>query len=138
MSEETKKRLARRFFEEILNKTDMALAAEILAPEFVMYYPTVPEPLHGVAGLEQVHVTFTRAFPDWRFKVEDEVAEGEKVAVRWSGGGTHTGDLMGIAPTGKRVTLTGMSIFRLAGGKILEDRVEANVMRMMQQLGVIP
>src|SRR3989442_9035447 len=132
MGEENNKRLVPRFFAEVLNKKDMTVAQQILAPDFVMYYPTVPEPLRGVPGLEQVHTTFMTAFPDWQFAVEEEIAEGEKVAARWSGSGTHRGDLMGIPPTGRRVTLTGISIFRFSRDKIAEDRVGADLLRLMQ------
>jgi steroid delta-isomerase-like uncharacterized protein len=138
MSDEANVSLVRRFFEEVLNKTDMKVAEAILAPNFVMYYPTTPEPLHGVEGLKQVHLSYVAGFPDWQFRIEEEIPAGEKVVVRWSGSGTQSGELMGIPPTGKRVNLTGISIFRLAGGRITEDRVEANALRMMQQLGVIP
>jgi steroid delta-isomerase-like uncharacterized protein len=138
MSEEANVSLVRRFFEEVLNKTDMKVAEVILAPNFVMYYPTTPEPLHGVEGLKTVHLSYIAGFPDWQFRIEEEIPAGDKVVIRWSGSGTHSGDLMGIPPTGKRVNLTGISIFRLAGGRIAEDRVEANALRMMQDLGVIP
>jgi steroid delta-isomerase-like uncharacterized protein len=138
MSDEANVSLVRRFFEEVLNKTDMKVAEAILAPNFVMYYPTTREPLRGVEGLKEVHLSYVAGFPDWQFRIEEEIPAGDKVVVRWSGSGTHSGDLMGIPPTGKRVNLTGISIFRLAGGRIAEDRVEANALRMMQDLGVIP
>ena len=64
MSVEENKALARRFFEEVLNKTNMTAASEMLGPDFVMYYPTTPEPLRGLEGLKQVHLTFLAVFPD--------------------------------------------------------------------------
>ena len=81
---------------------------------------------------------FLSAFPDTQMTVEDELADGDKVATRWTATGTHTGELMGIPPTGKQVTVTGMDINRLVGGKIVEHWGEFDQMGMMQQLGVVP
>jgi len=78
------------------------------------------------------------AFPDVRLTIEDMVAEGDKVAVRWAWSGTHRGEYMGIAPTGKEVTYTGITIHRITGGKIVESWDEVDNLGLMQQLGVAP
>jgi predicted ester cyclase len=81
---------------------------------------------------------YQMAFPDVRMTVEDGFAEGDKVVVRWTGRGAHTGELMGIPPTGKQVTVTGIDVYRVAGGKLVERWGEFDQMGMMQQLGVVP
>jgi len=83
-------------------------------------------------------VPFLTAFPDWHGTVDDIIAEGDTVVNRWTGHGTHLVELMGIPATGKPVTLTGITIFRIAGNKIVEEWTEMNQMSLMQQLGVIP
>lgn len=81
---------------------------------------------------------FMSAFPDTKMTVEQQIAEGDKVVTRWKAQGTHKGELMGIPPTGKQVTVTGISIERIVGGMIVESWEEFDQMGMMQQLGVIP
>jgi predicted ester cyclase len=78
------------------------------------------------------------AFPDARVTVEDQIAEGDKVVDRWTATGTPTGDLMGVPPTGRRIEVSGITISRFAGGKIVEDWYQGDDLGMMQQLGVIP
>jgi predicted ester cyclase len=78
------------------------------------------------------------AFPDLKVTSDFQVAEGDKVVMRWTGTGTHTGELMGIPATGKRIEMTGIGIQRIAGGRIVEEWVESDQMGMMQQLGVVP
>jgi predicted ester cyclase len=81
---------------------------------------------------------FCVAFPDIQVTAEDVFAEGEKVALRWSAQGTHRGEMMGIAPTGKQVTMTGQAIYRITGGKIEEAWSHGDALGMLQQFGVTP
>jgi predicted ester cyclase len=81
---------------------------------------------------------FRSAFPDIAHTIEDQVAEGDKVVTRLRAHATHTGDLMGIAPTGKGVTIEGISIWRIADGKIEECWFNYDALGLMRQLGVIP
>ena len=83
-------------------------------------------------------MTYRTAFPDAQYTIEDQIAEGDTVMTRWSGRGTHQGPLMGIPPTGKQSTVTGMSIGRSEGGKIVEVWTEFDLLGVLQQLGVIP
>jgi steroid delta-isomerase-like uncharacterized protein len=78
------------------------------------------------------------AFPDFAVTVEDAVAEGDKVALRVTIRGTHQGALMGTPPTGKPIAISGMSLWRIADGKIVERWESADMLGLMQQLGVIP
>src|SRR6266478_1279931 len=93
----------------------------------------------GEAQSERRRATLYRtAFPNIRLTVEDIIAEGETVVARWSCRGTHKGDLNGIAPTGKQVNITGVSIARFTNGKIFEGFVNWDALNLMQQLGVVP
>lgn len=76
--------------------------------------------------------------PDLRFTIEQEVAEGDAVVSRWTAKGTNSGPLMGIPPTGKVITMAGINIFRIANGKITEDRTAEDTLGLLQQLGVVP
>ena len=81
---------------------------------------------------------YRRAFPDARYTIEEMIADQDKVVIRWSGTGTHLGELMGIPPTGRRVTVTGISIGRYEGGKLVEEWLNFDALGLFQQLGVIP
>ncbi len=136
MSAEENKALGRRWVEEIWDKANLAAFDELLAPEFVCNYapPDVP---HGPEGYRQTVNLYHTASPDMHYMVDEMVAEGDKVAVRWTGSGTHKGDLMGIAPTGKQLTITGISILRIASGKIIEEWGEMDMLGALQQLGIM-
>lgn len=126
--------IVRRTF-EAWNKRDLPTITQ-LVPDCLYHSPTTGD----IRG-ETYRTFFTaqlNAFPDGRMTITDEVTEADKVAVRWTFTGTHKADLMGITPTGKRVTFTGMSIIRLANGKIVEVSEEWDNLGMLQQLGVVP
>jgi len=114
-----------RYMEEAFNQRKFEVLDEIFSAELMQRIgPSV--------------VPFLTAFPDWHGTVDDIIAEGDTVVNRWTGHGTHLVELMGIPATGKPVTLTGITIFRIAGNKIVEEWTEMNQMSLMQQLGVIP
>ena len=134
MSEENKA-LFRRVVEEGLNKRNLALLDELFA-DCVYYSPATGE-LKGEA-LKQFVASLYAAFPDRRVTIEDQVAEGDKVVTRWSSTGAHLGEFMGLAPTGKQVTFSGMNISRIVEGKIVEAREEWDTLGVFQQLGGSP
>ena len=136
MSEENKAVL-RRWYEECFNKKNLAIIDELIAPNCVEHN-AFPGQAPGIEGVKQTIGMFLAAFPDMRVTVDDMIAEGDKVAVRYSGRGTHRGELMGIAATGKQVTATGMEIVRLSGGKMVEHWEQMDMLGMMQQMGVLP
>ncbi len=137
MSTEENKALVRRFIEEVWSKANLAVIDELLATNFVLHNPP-PEVAPDLEGYKQ-WVSMTHAgLSNLHSTIEDLIAEGDKVASRWTASGTHQGELMGIAPTGKQVTVTGISIDRIVGGKIAEEWGEMDMLGMMQQLGVIP
>lgn len=119
------------------SQEDLSKLDEFLATDFVSH--SAPPGLDpGIEGIKQMVRIFQNAFPDMKGAVEDVVAEGNKVAVRFSGTGTHQGEFFGIPPTGKPIKSTGINIFRIEDGKIVEHWNNADDLGVLQQLGVIP
>ena len=137
MSAEQNKANARRFYEEVWNQGNLDVIDQLADPNVVGHDPVGGE-IRGREALRQFVSGNRTAFPDLRITIEDQVAEGDKVVTRWSSRGTHKGDLMGIAPTGKQTRVTGISIDRYSGGKVVEDYTDWDALGLMQQLGVIP
>ena len=137
MSSEQNKAVAQRFYDQVWNRGDMAVADELFTADTVDHAspPGFPS---GIAGVKQVFGMYRGAFPDLAITIEDMIADGDKVVARWTSRGTHRGDLMGIPPTGKQVTITGIDIFRFEGGKIAEHWANFDMLGMMQQIGVAP
>ena len=136
MSAKENKVLVRRFVEEFWNEGNTTAADELMAVDAVIHMP--PGEVVDPDGLKGFAATFRGALPDWHSTFEELVAEGDRVAERWTGRGTHLGELQGIPPTGKRVEAPGSVFYRIVGGKIVEFRGQLDVMSLMQQLGVIP
>ncbi len=137
MSEENKA-LARRFYEEVFNQENLEVADEIAAQDHVNHDPTLPDVPSGPEGLKQIVNLYHSAFPDANITVEDQIAEGDKVVNRWTGRGTHQGELMGVPPSGNRVEVSGMDVMRISAGKIAETWSQYDAMGMMQQIGAVP
>ena len=130
------KMIARREL-EIYSTGDLDIADEIIAADYVGHDPAQPEPLRGPDVVKQSAQGYRAAFPDLQVSVEQQIAEGEWVVTRWSTRGTHEGELFGIAPTGRLVTVTGISIQRIVGGKIVEDWTNWDTWGLMLQIGAI-
>ena len=137
MSTEENKALARSVLEEMFNKGNLDVADELLAPDYVNHDAAMPEDIHGPEGFKQYVGAYRSAFSDLHLEIEEQIAEGDLVATRWTGTGTHDGELAGIPPTGKRVTLPGMEIVRISGGKLVEGWEGYDSMNLMRQLGVM-
>ena len=138
MSEENKA-IARRALEEVFSgQGNLEVADELFAPNYVGHDPASPEDIRGPEGAKEFAGMYRSAFPDVQMSVEDQVAEGEKVVTRWIASGTHLGEIMGIAPSGNRVMVTGTSIERIVDGKIVETWDNYDALGMMQQIGAIP
>jgi len=140
MSEQNKG-LVRRVIEEIWNKGNLALVNELHAPNVVAHNPGNLE-VKGPEGEKQLVAMYRTAFPDLRITIEDQIAEGDKVVTRWKSRGTHRGELIvgerSFPPTGKQAVISGISISRIVGGKLVETWADWDRMSLMQQLGVIP
>jgi predicted ester cyclase len=119
-AEEKNKALARKFFEEAWGKGNLAAVDEFIAADYVMY-PIPPGLPPGPEGTKQAITTYRTAFPDLQATVDDIFAAGDRVAFRWSFRGTHLGDWLGIPPTGNHIAATGISVYRIAGGKVVEN-----------------
>ena len=137
MSEENKA-LARRWFEDLFNTGDLAVADEITAQDSVIHDPTLGDLPRGPEGDKQVVNLYRSAFPDANITVEDQVAEGEEVVTRWTGRGTQQGELMGVAASGNRVEVSGIPIIRVSEGKIAETWTNFDALGLMRQIGAIP
>jgi steroid delta-isomerase-like uncharacterized protein len=133
---EENKAVTRRFLEEIFTGGNLELVDELFAPDFILHDPSVPQEVRGIEALKQYISMYRAAYPDTHFTAEDQIAEGDRVVTRWTGQGTHLGELMGIPPTGKQVT--GIELDHISGGKIEESWVNYDALGMMQQLGIFP
>lgn len=138
MSTEENKAITRRLIEEVWNQGNLGLADELVAPDYVGHDPASPDEHRGPEGLKQFAATTRSSFPDWHMRIEEQVAEGDLVATRWTATGTQKGEMAGIPPTGKRVQMPGTSIDRFSGGKLVETWDSYDALGTMVQLGVIP
>ena len=138
MQPEENKTVVRRFLEEIFTAGNLELVDELFAPDYVLHDPVLPDEVSGPEGMKRYVSMYRAAYPDTHFTIEDQIAEGDNVVTRWTGQGTHRGELMGIPPTGARVTVTGIELDLIVDGKLRETHVIYDAMSMMQQLGVIP
>ena len=137
MSTDESKALVRREYEQGVNKKDFDVRDGTLAGNYLGHFPGVP-PIQGIEAFKQFTSGFFTAFPDLQTTIEDLIAEGDKVAVRQTWRGTHTGDFLGIPPTGKQVVFSSTEFYRVAGGKLAEEWVELDMLGLLQQLGAIP
>ena len=137
MSEENKEKV-RRFLQEAFNEGNLGVMDEIFASDYVLHDPANPEEIRGPEGSKQFVQLYRSAFPDSHVTVEDQIAEGDEVVTRWTGRGTHQGELFGVAPSGNQVELSGITISRFEGGKIAEDWTNSDTLGLMQQIGAVP
>ncbi len=135
---EKNKTIVRRLFEELWNKGNLSVADELFTPNYDHHDPSTPDVGRGPESEKKRATLYRTAFPDLRLTIEDIIAEGDAVMARWSCRGTHKGDLSGIPPTGKQFTISGVSIARVAGGKMAEGWINWDALGLMQQLGVVP
>jgi steroid delta-isomerase-like uncharacterized protein len=136
MSTENNKAVTHQFLDELFNKRNPAIV-DALCVNNVVNHGLGPE-ASGIEGTKRSASMYLAAFPDLHFTFEDYIAEGDQVVVRWTSTGTHKGELMGIPPTGKQFSGTGMEIYRFEGGKIAEHWLASDQLGLLQQLGVVP
>ena len=118
---------------ELWNKGNLSVADELYSPDFICHFPVGPEwrGLEGIKGEVRRHRT---SFPDWHERVDDIVAEGDRVVIRFTSTGTHQGEFAGIAPTGRKVSIQEIAIFRIVGGKIVEQWGMPDIHGLLEQL----
>jgi len=130
--------IVRRYLDRVVSRGDLAAADELLAPTLIFTSPYTAEPCRGLAAFTAMIAGLRAAFPDLRIEEHDMITEGDRVATRWTASGTHRGPFAGLPPTGRRFTISGMSIYRLAGGRIVEGWVNDDSLGMLRQLGALP
>ena len=131
------KATALRLFDEVLNAHNLASCDDLYDPNYVAN-SLPPGFSPDREGVKQYHSQYFQAFPDMYLTIEYMIAEGDYVAVRYTGTGTHQGDLMSIPPTGNQVTASAVLTLRIVSGKIVEDWLDGDKLGLLQQLGVIP
>ena len=130
--------LARRYFEEVWNRGDVAVLDELLAPDYVNHTPSTPDPPPGPDGLKPIVLAMRRAFPDLHYEIKDVIATADAVVVRVVMTGTHRGDLFGLAPTGCRVEVDQINIEHIRDGRIVEHWRVTDELKLMRQLTSTP
>ena len=137
MSKETNK-LAMQRFTQFINTADPTLAEELISPEAIFHVPGQVEPMRGPAGYLAVIAMMRGGFPDIQWTIEELIAEEEKVAARFTMRGTQLGVFFGVPPTGKKIQVQAMNFYRFAGGRIVEERGQPDLLGLMQQIGAAP
>lgn len=135
MSIETNKALVRRYFDEALNGKNLNVVAEVFAPDAVYTIAGLPEPVHGPDPIAQSVKSLITGFPDIQMRIEALIGEDDQVVVRYTGRGTHQGELLGIPATGKQAFLTGIAMYRVAEGRIVAGWDSADILGLLGQLG---
>ena len=140
MSAEQNKATIQRWYLEIFNQNRLDVADEINTITYITHDLYAPPGGFGVGpqATKNIVSLYRGAFPDVHFTIEAQIAEGDKVATRWTATGTNTGSFNGMPPTGRRVTISGISIERFEDSKIAETWVNWDFLGMLQQIGAIP
>ena len=124
------------FVEGVVNRGDTELLVDLIAARHVRHAPDGD--LYGPEGVRIDVAEWRSGFPDLRLEVEDQVAEGDRVASRFRLRGTHDGPFLGVAPTGRPVAVAGVSIDRLAGGRLVESWLSLDALGLLRQVGALP
>ena len=140
MPEAENRALFERYFDEVANKDNLDLADEIFAADYQHHDPANPDPrpMIGSQAVKDHLTSLKSAFPDLVFDIDDIVAEGDSIVVRWTARGTNTGDYFGMPATGKPIDITGMNTWNTRDGMAIEGWVNRDDMGLLQQLGVVP
>ena len=132
-TEAENKAIALRWHEDAINGHDLSVIDEIVADDVVHHAGTFPDGV-GPDAVKRVLGALLTGFPDVKHTVEDVIAEGDEVVIRWSAEGTHQGEFQGYAPTGEHVTWTGINVFRIECGKIAEEWSELDGLGRIAQI----
>lgn len=134
---ERNRELGRRYFEEVWNRGKVDSLDELLAPNYVNHTPSTPNPPPGPGGLKPIVLGMRTAFPDLHYAIEDIVATDDAVVLRVRMTGTHRGDLFGLPPTGKSVSVEQINIEHIRDGRIVEHWRVTDELTLMKQLGAV-
>ena len=130
------RQIVQRFIDECWNQGNLNTVMELVANDCRYHDPVFPSLTSGAENIKNHIQTCRSGFPDLRFTIDDTIAERNEVVIHWTGAGTHKGQFLGMPPTNKKASVTGTSIFRIEGGKIVEEWASWNLMSMMEQLGI--
>jgi predicted ester cyclase len=131
------KELVRGFYKEVYINWNMALADEVISPQFTSHDWEEGGPT-GPKAFRDYYSALRSALADARYEVDDLIAEGDRVVVRWRLFGTHKGSFRGIAPTGRSITLKGIAIYRVQDGKLMERWVVSDLYGVLRESGALP
>ena len=137
MTAETNKIVMSRFL-EFINTASESLAQELISPDAIFHVPGSPDPMRGPAGYLAIIGMMRGGFPDIQWTVEEMVAEGDKVAARFTMRGTHQGTFFGVPPIGKTIAVQAMNIYRLSDGQFVEEHGQPDMLGLLQQIGAVP
>ena len=132
------KAIVRRLYEEVWNKRNFEVLSELISPSHALQGPNSSGSSIGPEAYKRQVLRFLEGYPDLRWTIEDIVAEKDKVVACWTLSGTHKGDYMGVPATNKKVSVGGITIHHIAGGKIMDSHTNWDLLGMMQQLGAVP
>lgn len=135
---ERNKLVSRTLVEEVWNRGNFALVDELVSADFRGHSSSPETDTRGVDGYRTYHGALRAAFPDLRYTIEDQIAEGDRVVTRWTARGTHRGDYAGIPATGRSGTVSGVTTDRIVDGKSAECWTNLDELGLLQQLGVVP
>ena len=135
---ERNKKTARRWSEELWGRGDLAVADEIIAPDYERHDPGDPFPAHGPEDVKRIVTMLRSMLPDFQIEVEASLAEGDFVVSRYASTATDTVGFMGMPPTGRRIRVEAIQIFRFANGKIVESWAARDDLGVLKQLGHWP
>lgn len=130
------RQIVQRFMDECWNKGNLNAVSELVADDCRYHDPVFPSLTSGAENLKNHIQTCRSGFPDLMFTIDDTIAERNEVVIHWTGTGTHKGQFLGMPPTNKKASVTGTSIFRIEGEKIVEEWANWNLMSMLEQLGI--
>jgi steroid delta-isomerase-like uncharacterized protein len=131
-------KLTMQRFVEFINTASETLAEELVSPNAIFHVPGSAEPMRGPAGYLAIIEMMRTGFPDIQWTLEEMVAEGDKVAARFIMRGTHHGMFFGVPPTGKKIEVQAMNMYRLSNGKFVEERGQPDMLGLLQQIGAVP
>jgi steroid delta-isomerase-like uncharacterized protein len=136
MDNEKNKAIARRFI-QVWGRGELDIIDELASPELSVLYPVFPRAIKGIVAFKQHLTKFRSAFGDRDVQIDEEIAEGGNVALLFSFSAAHQADYMGIPATGRRLEWTGITIYHIAGEKVVEKRGEEDYLGVFRQLGFV-
>jgi steroid delta-isomerase-like uncharacterized protein len=135
---EANKAIASRIIQELYNQGRLDVADELVSPGFVGHDSALPAPTIGASGIKASAAAYRQAFPNLTISISEQIAEDDRVVTRWEASGTHENEFFGVAPTGKQVTVTGITMDRYADGQLIENWTNWDTLGLLMQLGAVP